>query len=116
MASTIVKRIHAVLANLHVTCIYMYLPHVDIGENLFATARKKGLPMHWCKKFESLDVTSQKAKIQEKIIISQFTSKPSITKILERCLLIGKKALYKFPIDIASKLSTLNFSKLLKRP
>ena len=36
--------------------------------------------------------------------------KLSITKILERCLLVGKKVLHKFPNDITSQLLTLSWS------
>ena len=37
--------------------------------------------------------------------ISHFLRKPSVVKFLKRCLLVGRKVLYKFPNDIASKLS-----------
>ena len=46
----------------------------------------------------------------KKYTCSQFMRKPSITKILERYLLVGKKVLYKFPNDIASQLLTLSWS------
>ena len=36
-----------------------------------------------------------------------FATKPRIAKILKRCLLVGKKVLYKSPNDIPFKLSTL---------
>ena len=47
---------------------------------------------------------------QKKYTCSQFMRKPSITKILERYLLVGKKFLYKFLNDIASQLLTLSWS------
>ena len=47
--------------------------------------------------------------IKKKYTCSQFMRKPSITKILERCLLVGKKVLYKFPNGIASQLWTLSW-------
>ena len=39
---------------------------------------------------------------------SRFTRKPWIIKILERCLLVAKMVLYKFPNDIPLQLSTLH--------
>ena len=47
---------------------------------------------------------------RKKYTCSQFMRKPSITKILKRCLLVGKKVLYKFPYNIASQLLTLSWS------
>ena len=47
-------------------------------------------------------------KISRNYTSRQFTRKPLITEILERWLLVGKKVPYKFPNDIASKLSTLH--------
>ena len=44
----------------------------------------------------------------QKITCSWFMRKPSIAKILRRRLLVGKKVIYKFPNDIASKLSNLH--------
>ena len=45
----------------------------------------------------------------EKIFkFSPFVTKRQITKILKRCLLVGKKVLYKSPNDIPFKLSTLH--------
>ena len=47
-------------------------------------------------------------KISQNFTSHQFTRKPLIAEILERWLLVGKKVPYKFPNDIASKLSTLH--------
>ena len=47
-------------------------------------------------------------KISQNFMSHQFTRKPLIAEILERWLLVGKKVPYKFPNDIASKLSTLH--------
>ena len=47
-------------------------------------------------------------KISQNFTSCQFTRKPLIAEILERWLLVGKKVPYKFPNDIASKLSTLH--------
>ena len=47
-------------------------------------------------------------KISQNFTSCQFMRKPLITEILERWLLVGKKVPYKFPNDIASKLSTLH--------
>ena len=47
-------------------------------------------------------------KISQNFTSRQFTRKPLIAEILERWLLVGKKVPYKFPNDIASKLSTLH--------
>ena len=44
---------------------------------------------------------------KKKFKFSPFVRKPQITKILKRCLLVGKKVLYKSPNDIPFKLSTL---------
>ena len=46
--------------------------------------------------------------IKKKVKFSPFVRKPQITKILKRCLLVGKKVLYKSPNDIPFKLSTLH--------
>ena len=45
--------------------------------------------------------------IKKNFKFSPFVRKPQITKILKRCLLVGKKVLYKSPNDIPVKLSTL---------
>ena len=47
-------------------------------------------------------------KISQNFTSRQFTRKPLIAEILKRWLLVGKKVPYKFPNDIASKLSTLH--------
>ena len=47
-------------------------------------------------------------KISRNFTPHQFKRKPLIAEILERWLLVGKKVPYKFPNDIASKLSTLH--------
>ena len=47
-------------------------------------------------------------KISQNFTSCQFTRKPLIVEILKRWLLVGKKVPYKFPNDIASKLSTLH--------
>ena len=46
--------------------------------------------------------------IKKKFKFSPFVTKPQIAKILKRCLLVGKKVLYKSPNDIPFKLSTLH--------
>ena len=47
-------------------------------------------------------------KISQNSTSSPITRKLLIAEILERCLLVAKKVLYKFPNDIAWKLSTLH--------
>ena len=46
--------------------------------------------------------------IEKKFKFSPFVIKLQIAKILKRCLLVGKKVLYKSPNDIPFKLSTLH--------
>ena len=46
--------------------------------------------------------------IEKNFKFSPFATKPQIAKILKRCLLVGKKVLYKSPNDIPFKLSTLH--------
>ena len=45
--------------------------------------------------------------IEKNFKFSPFATKPQIAKIVKRCLLVGKKVLYKSPSDIPFKLSTL---------
>ena len=64
----------------------------------------------------SFDLTTQargaaaanQKKFHEILRLVQFTRKPLIAEILKRWLLVGKKVPYKFPNNIASKLSTLH--------
>ena len=53
-------------------------------------------------------LSGQSKKISQNFTSHQFTRKLLIAEILERWLLVGKKVPYKFPNDIASKLSTLH--------
>ena len=53
-------------------------------------------------------LSGQSKKISRNFTSRQFTRKPLIAEILKRWLLVGKKVPYKFPNDIASKLSTLH--------
>ena len=46
--------------------------------------------------------------IEKNFKFSPFATKPQIAKILKRCLLVGKKVLYKSPNDIPFKLLTLH--------
>ena len=57
-------------------------------------------------KHEAYSGTSK--KISWNFTSRQFTRKLLIAEILERWLLVGRKVPYKFPNDIASKLSTLH--------
>ena len=53
-------------------------------------------------------LSGQSKKIWQNFTSRQFTRKPLIAEIIKRWLLVGKKVPYKFPNDIASKLSTLH--------
>ena len=53
-------------------------------------------------------LSGQSKKISRNFTSRQFTRKPLIAEILKRWFLVGKKVPYKFPNDIASKLSTLH--------
>ena len=99
---------HAILAEIHGLvhgpCMDPCAPSRS-SWNVFATARDEAHMWYPSKKFESLDTTSQKPKLEKRN--SRFTRKQWITKILERWLLVEKKVPYKFPNDIPLQLLTL---------
>ena len=90
---------------------YEDMPHFPpITDFLILTLHTPRAPLDW-PLISFFDLLTQPWDVQQPIEknfkFSPFVRKPQITKILKRCLLVGKKVLYKSPNDIPFKLLTL---------
>ena len=86
------------------------MPHFCPG-NFFSLLHYIPLDNHWIDhsyQFQLPNPSMRHADAHQKKMSSQFERKPLITQILKRWLLVAKKVPYKFPNNIASKLSTLH--------